>query len=98
MKVVWTHSAKLRLREIHQFYKPLSERAARLLVARLLFRTKQLRSFPLSGTVEELLKPMGKDHRYLVEGKYKIIYRVEGDVVYIEDVFDCRQNPTKMIP
>jgi hypothetical protein len=45
-----------------------------------------------------LLKPLGKDHRYLVEGKYKIIYRVEGNVLYVEDVFDCRQNPTKMVP
>ncbi len=98
MKIVWTHSAKHRLKEIHEFYKPLSERAARLLVARLLFRTRQLRSFPQSGTVEELLKHFGKDHRYIVEGNYKIIYRIEKDIVYVEDVFDCRQNPTRRMP
>jgi len=52
------------------------------------------------GQVEELLKDKFKEEfRYLVFRQYKIIYLVNIDEhrVDIVNVFDCRQNPTKMI-
>ncbi len=48
--------------------------------------------FPLSGSEE----PLMADHRYLVEGNYKIIYRVETKTVFIVRVFDARQAPEKL--
>jgi toxin ParE1/3/4 len=48
------------------------------------------------GQIEENLVSLGLDHRYLVEGKYKIIYFIKENVIYITDVFDCRQDPQKM--
>lgn len=39
---------------------------------------------------------MGKEHRRIIEGHYKIIYRVEGQAIYITDIFDSRQDPNKM--
>jgi toxin ParE1/3/4 len=46
--------------------------------------------------VEENLADLKQGHRYIVEGNYKIIYRLIDNEIYITDIFDCRQNPTKM--
>jgi plasmid stabilization system protein ParE len=51
---------------------------------------------PYIGQQEEYLEHLGKDHRRLIEGNYKIIYRVQGEDIYITDIFDSRQDPSKM--
>ena len=38
-----------------------------------------------------------KEYRYILSGNYKIIYKVEDSYIIITDVFDARQNPSKMI-
>lgn len=48
------------------------------------------------GQIEDGLIELKQGHRYIVEGNYKIIYRVVGNEIYIVDVFDCRQNPQKI--
>jgi len=58
--------------------------------------TKPLIKQPLIGSLEENLAELKQEHRYIVEGNYKIIYRVIDNQIYITDIFDCRQNPTKM--
>lgn len=51
------------------------------------------------GQKEEYLEHLGKGHRYLVvEKHYKVIYRIENDIVYITDVFDTQQDQDKMKP
>jgi len=39
---------------------------------------------------------LGEEHRYLVEGNYKIIYKRVKEGVLITDVFDARQDPRKI--
>jgi len=51
---------------------------------------------PFAGQKEEFLEDMKLEHRRIVEGNYKIIYRIHGDTVYVTDIFDSRQNPIKM--
>jgi toxin ParE1/3/4 len=58
--------------------------------------TKPTINQPFIGVLEENLTDLNQGHRYLVEGNYKIIYRVVDNDIYITDVFDCRQNPIKM--
>jgi len=58
----------------------------------------RLKGHPFLGQEEEFLKERGSGHRYLVEGNYKIIYKVIGKEVYITDIFDTRQGPEKMNP
>lgn len=48
------------------------------------------------GQVEPYLKDKNYEYRRLIYSHYKIIYRVEGDFVYVTDVFDSRKNPEKM--
>lgn len=62
----------------------------------LLDRADSLAVNPYVGQYEEYLEHLEQGHRRLVEGSFKIIYRIEEEDVYITDVFDTRQSPSKM--
>ena len=51
---------------------------------------------PYQGQVEPYLVHLNLEHRRLIEGNYKIIYRIVGETIYVTDVFDTRQEPSKM--
>jgi predicted metalloprotease len=51
---------------------------------------------PHIGQYEGYLEHLEKGHRRLLEGNFKIIYRIESDCIYITDFFDTRQDPDKM--
>ncbi len=74
MKVVWTDRAKLRLREIQEYIAAESPRIAPEVVRRLVTRSRQLATLPLSGrAVPEYRRD---DIRELLERPYRIIYLV----------------------
>lgn len=99
MKVFWTKFALNSLSEIFEYYKEnVSIVIALNIKESILTCTRQLEKQPLSGTTEELLYELGEGHRYLLRGNYKIIYKIQSNKVYITDVFDCRQNPDKILP
>lgn len=60
--------------------------------------TLKLKKYPEIGQIEELLEKRKQEFRYLVFKNYKIIYWVnkEQNRIEINDVFDTRQNPTKI--
>ena len=62
----------------------------------LLDKADTLADNPYLGQYEEYLEHLEKGHRRLVEGNFKIIYRIEGDNIYVIDFFDARQDPEKM--
>lgn len=49
------------------------------------------------ASVEELLKHRKECFRSLVEGNYKIIYYVVNDTIYVATLWDCRQNPIRLL-
>lgn len=52
--------------------------------------------YPLGGQLEEDLAELGRQHRRMVCGHFKIIYFVEGEDLYVTDIFDSRQDPGKI--
>ena len=46
--------------------------------------------------IESLLEDRDKVYRALVVDKYKIVYYVENNIIYIAAVWDCRQNTEKL--
>ena len=34
----------------------------------------------------------------MAAGNYKIIYRIDQDVIYVTDIFDTHQHPDKILP
>jgi addiction module RelE/StbE family toxin len=80
-RVVWTRPARDDLREIRAYIAQDSERYARVVVARLVAAVRRLREYPLSGrVVPELARPTVRE---VIEGAYRIVYRVTPDAVQI---------------
>ena len=97
MNVIWSAFANICLKEIYSYHKEkASEKVALKIKSSVLFGAKQLIEHPESGEIEENLKFLNQNYRYLVVGHYKIIYKPVTEEILISDVFDCRQNPSKM--
>lgn len=97
MKLVWTDFAIRNLKDIFDYYSTkASKQVAHKIRRQILKSSKQLINNPNSGPIEPNLQILNNNHRYLVSGNHKLIYRIEGDEIIINDVFDTRQNPSKM--
>jgi toxin ParE1/3/4 len=80
-RVVWTQPARDDLREVRDYIAQDSARYARLVVARLVTAVRRLHDYPLSGrVVPELGRPTIRE---VIEGSYRIVYRVTPDAVQI---------------
>jgi addiction module RelE/StbE family toxin len=81
VKVVWTDLAIEDLKSIHEYISKDSKFYADRFVTKLLNRVDQLENHPQSGRV---VPEFGKeDIRELIEGNYRIIYRIHIDFVGI---------------
>lgn len=96
-QVIWTYFATLELKNIFLYYKLVaSENVAEKIKKSIFNATKILPKQSFIGQIEENLIELKQEHRYLIEGNYKIIYKVMNKDIYITDIFDCRQNPQKI--
>ena len=83
--VRWTEQAVTDVQAIRRFIERDSPRYGRLVAERLVEATQRLDTFPASGRlVPDLDRP---DVRELVVGQYRIVYRLDGDVVVLLTVF-----------
>lgn len=64
-------------------------------INKILARRRQLEQYPESGTVQPT-PAHRQTYRYLVEGRYKIVYSYRKGVVYVHAVFDSRRDPGSM--
>ena len=86
MKVIWTEQALARLIEIQDFIAGANPDAAERLVHRIVERGDELSKFPEMGrTVPEL---PGTGIREIIEGRYRIVYRMRGRVIQVLTVFE----------
>ena len=97
MKIIWTDFAIKNLKDIFDYYSiKASKKVAHKIRKQIFESTKQLIKNPESGQIEFNLEKLKQNHRYLINGNYKIIYKVSVDQIIISDIFDARQNPIKM--
>lgn len=97
MKIVWTDFAIRNLKDIFDYYAAnVNKKLAHKIRRQILSSSKQLQKNPNSGPIEPNLTGLKKTYRYLVSGNYKLIYRIIDNQIVINDVFDTRQNPSKM--
>ena len=95
-RVIWTEYASSRLSSIYYFAALSSETFAEKILDDIDTKVQQLTEFPNSGAKEESLKAFTEEYRYLVSGYCKVIYRTENASIVIVNVFDTRQDPSKM--
>jgi toxin ParE1/3/4 len=97
MKLIYTEQALVSLEEALELIAPkVSYEKFIEIRDHILDNADTLLLQPLKGQKEPLLEHFELDHRRLVEGHYKIIYRVVGEYIYITDIFDSRQDTDKM--
>ena len=99
MKVIYTDQSLDSLQEVMQFLlQDLSIPIEKVIEIKtqLLDKADRLEFNPHIGQREEYLEHLGKEYRRLIEGYIKIIYLIEGELIYITDFFDARQDPGKM--
>lgn len=95
-RVRWTPQAADDLEEIRDFIARDSKHYARVLVERLINRVDDLEDFPHMGRVVPELRH--EDIREVVHGSYRIVYRIDGDLVRILTVFHAaRRFPTDTV-
>ena len=99
MKVVITSQAYRNLEKSLTFYKETlhyNTREIKKLREKLLSRALSLSDTPNIAQYEDNLKYLNKNHRRVIEGHFKIVYRISDNEIYITDFFDSRRNPLDM--
>lgn len=98
MEIIWTDFAIENLKIIFDYHiVKANKKTAHKIRFQILNAAKQLINHPASGQKELHLEMLEKEYRYVLSGNYKIIYKVEDSYIIITDVFDARQNPSKII-
>jgi plasmid stabilization system protein ParE len=93
-EIEWSDAALDHLEEIIYY---LTEEAGSLTATKILdkitHRIDLLATYPEIGQREPLYGDRPEGFRRLIEGRYKIVYFISGNVVKISLIFDTRRNP-----
>jgi toxin ParE1/3/4 len=93
MEVIWTRQAVNQLNRYADYIAHDNVLAAEKWVLSLLGKTDQLTELPKSGRlVPEYSDP---NLREIIEGDYRLIYRIKDEKVYVQSVRHTRQDLRK---
>ena len=96
MEVRFSEWANICLKEIYDHYsEEVSTEKASEIVNKIIDKAETLDSYPDRGRVYDDLISLGKGHRYLLEYHYKIIYKVDSEIVIVTDIFSNYQKPAR---
>ena len=90
MKVVWTEHALQCLTEIEDYIALDDPVTAVIFIDRLIRRTDILIDQPQAGRV--VPEVPGREMRELIEGNYRIVYRINGFKVEMLTVFEAHKS------
>jgi predicted butyrate kinase (DUF1464 family) len=97
-QVIISSGANFRMYEHFEFLARASENAANRLIEGLLKDIRTLSSDPYRYPVYISRYCQYGKYRYILSNKrYRIIYQVIGNQVYVDDIQDCRQDADKNI-
>lgn len=98
-KIIWSRFSEIQIDKIFEYYKNrVSTKLATKIVKSILIAPDKIIKNPEIGVIEPLLVHKEIEYRYIVSTNYKIIYSVneKNKSIRIADVFDSRQNPSKI--
>ncbi len=97
MEIIWTESAKKDLYSVFKFLiSDISEEKALQIINQIIDKTEILKEMPFTGQKEPKFEKLHNEYRRLIENHYKIVYHVKNKTVFINRIFDSRQNPNKL--
>lgn len=89
-QVKWTKTSSSDLQIIFEFYLPKSAKAASNLVDEII---NQVEAIDFTHQYQQ--DDINPRYRRIIIRHFKVLYRVEQNVVFIARIFDTRQNPKK---
>jgi len=91
--VIIAPAANDRMYDHFEFLARVSETAAERLLDKLIADIRSLTHMPHRNPVYvSRYVPPGK-YRYMMSGdRYRIVYQIDGNMVYVDDIQDCRQS------
>lgn len=93
INIFWDNQAKTDLKLIFEFIKLESLQGARNVINDIVAQSKNIH-FTEQYQVDEIL---GEPYRRMIVLDYKIIYKIHSATeIRILQIFDCRQNPSKL--
>lgn len=97
MKVILSPFAESEFERIVRYYaENISPQTAEKIFNGITKAIIKLSTYPNLGAIEQSLSSYNKNHRYIVSGNYKIIFRKTENEILITDIFDARQDPQKL--
>ena len=91
--VIFDPAANDRMYEHFEFMARVSEDAAENLLDDLLLSIKSLKKMPQRNPVYDRPYFRNGKYRYLIScDRYRIVYQIEENIVYVDDIQDCRQS------
>ena len=95
MRVEWTDQAKKGRKQIADYIRDrFGLRHKRDFIQEVNKAVKMLMRLPNVGSVEPLLADLPKTYRSIVVNHLsKIVYRIDGDIIYIVAFWDVRRDP-----
>lgn len=96
MVVIVRNGAKRQIREIFDYYRTVANRkVAKKIVSKISETIDLLTVHPHIGGILSGYADLPFTYRSIVaHPHYKVIYRVEDDMVIVISVWDCRQDPS----
>jgi addiction module RelE/StbE family toxin len=92
-RVIWAETASRDLEEIVTYIAQDSRQQARKVLKHIRGKTATLRSSPSRGRiVAEFLDFDLRSWRELVLSPWRVIYRIEGNLVFVDSVIDGRRD------
>jgi len=90
------HAANDRMCEHFEFLARVNEAAAIQLIEALVSDIRSLERIPSRCPMFERAGIKKGKYRFLISAKrYRVVYQVTGDTVYVDDIQDCRQDADK---
>lgn len=92
-EVIVTEFAKDDLREILEYYQSLSQKYVEKIISDFQENILSLKKYPKSGRIVPELERQGiENYRELIQGNYRIIYEISGEIVIVHTIIDGRRN------
>lgn len=92
-RVIWTETATRDLEEIVSYIAKDSKKQTNTILKKIRGKSATLRSTPSRGRfVPELLEFDLRGWREVIVSPWRIIYRVEGRLVFVDSVLDGRRD------
>ena len=95
--IIWTQRALKDLNKIYEFNAENigNDKAVQKIITKVEILEKTSFDYSTIGAADEDFSHLKYHYRKLIESHYKITYRVGSTKIYINRIFDTRQNPNK---